>query len=116
MTTQERNMSWAISNFRCECGMYSPSAKKLAAHREKFCTLNWNDPAKYNLNEVQSDKFLRAIGDGTDWPKATNDPRVVWAVDCYSQEEMLEYDEDLYQREQEALEAVKIQWDNGVSP
>ena len=33
------------------------------------------------LNESKKEMVIRAIGDGSDWPKITGDPRVNHAVD-----------------------------------
>ncbi|MEK7138704.1 MAG: hypothetical protein AAB799_00805 [Patescibacteria group bacterium] len=67
------------------------------------------------LSEEQVEKIRDAIGDGTNWPKHTDDPYVNFAVDCLVSVEWHErpsFDEigHLYVEEIEAFKAA------GISP
>jgi len=61
----------------------------------------------HNLTTEQLQKLVDAMGDGSDWPKATNDPKVNFAVDCLTSDEGdgPTYDEQLYTAEVEAFKA-----------
>lgn len=60
---------------------------------------------KLELTDEQAGKVVWAIGTGTDWPKATDDPKVNHAVDCIVADEgdEPEYEEKLYAAEVEAF-------------
>lgn len=62
----------------------------------------------HNLTTEQLRKVIDAMGDGKDWPKATDDPKVNHAVDCIVADEgdEPEYDEQLYTAEITAARAV----------
>ena len=63
--------------------------------------------ATHTLTTEQLRKLVDAIGDGGDWPKATDDPKVNYAVDCIVQDDGDEpqYDEQMYAAEVEAFRA-----------
>ena len=64
--------------------------------------------ATHTLTTEQLRKLVDAIGDGSDWPKATDDPKVNYAVDCIVVEDDHEeptYDEQLYAAQIEAFKA-----------
>ncbi len=61
------------------------------------------------LSDEQMHKVLCAIGDGTDFPKITNDPQVNWKVDCETLGEYIPYDAELYNREIEAWRNIGAQ-------
>lgn len=42
----------------------------------------YRHPVSHELNEEQLTKLKDALGDCSDWPKHTDDPRVNYAVDC----------------------------------
>lgn len=50
------------------------------------------------LNEAQRRAVKIALGDGSSWPLATDDPVVNWAVDCAS-DPHTEYDPEIYEGE-----------------
>lgn len=56
-----------------------------------------------DLTPEQVLEFKEAIGDGSYWPKATSDPRVNWAIDCFVSASLGEpddeWDEVLYIKE-----------------
>lgn len=60
-----------------------------------------------NLTGDQFRDVVEAIGDGYNFPRATNDPVVNWAVDCLTQGEMIDYDEALYESELDVFEQAK---------
>ena len=64
----------------------------------------------HNLTTKQLRMVVDAIGDGTSWPKATNDPKVNYAVDCIVQDDgdVQPYIEELYVREIEAVRAAGL--------
>ena len=63
----------------------------------------------HNLTTEQLRKVVDAIGDGSNWPRATDDPKVNHAVDCIVADEIHDeqppYDEPLYLAE---IRAAKI--------
>lgn len=64
----------------------------------------------HNLTTEQLRKVIDAMGDGKDWPKATDDPKVNHAVDCIVADEgdEPEYDEKLYAAEVEAAKEAGL--------
>ncbi len=62
------------------------------------------------LTTEQLRKVVHAMGDGKDWPKATDDPKVNHAVDCIVADEgdEPEYDERLYVNEIEAFKKAGL--------
>ena len=58
----------------------------------------------HTLTTEQLRKVVDAMGDGKDWPKAMDDPKVNHAVDCIVADEgdQPEYDKQLYVAEIEA--------------
>lgn len=64
----------------------------------------------HNLTTEQLRKVVDAMGDGKDWPKATDDPKVNHAVDCIvaDEGEEPEYDEKLYAAEVEASKELQL--------
>lgn len=64
----------------------------------------------HNLTTEQLRKVVDAMGDGKDWPKATNDPKVNHAVDCIVADEgdEPEYDEKLYTAEIKAAKKAGL--------
>ena len=66
--------------------------------------------ANHNLTTQQLRKVVDAIGDGKNWPKATDDPKVNHAVDCIVADEGDEpvYDEKLYVAEIEAAKTALL--------
>lgn len=63
--------------------------------------------AVHTFTTEQLKKLVDAIGDGKDWPKITDDPKVNYAVDCIVEDggEESVYDEQLYVAEIEAFRA-----------
>ncbi len=61
----------------------------------------------HTLTTEQLRKFVHAIGDGSDWPKITDDSLVNFAIDCVNEDEDEEptYDRQLYAAEVEAFRA-----------
>lgn len=60
--------------------------------------------ATHTLTTEQLQKLVEAFGDGKDWPKLTDDPKVNYAVDCITQGVGdWPYDEQLYIKEIEAF-------------
>lgn len=61
----------------------------------------------HNLTTEQLRKIVKAIGDGNDWPKHTDDPRVNYAVDCIVQNDgdVPSYNEQLYAAEVKVFKA-----------
>ena len=58
----------------------------------------------HTLTTEQLRKLAEAIGDGSDWPKHTDDPRVNYAVDCIVQNDGdVPFNEQLYAAEIEVL-------------
>ena len=66
--------------------------------------------AIHNFTTQQLKKVIDAIGDGKDWPKATDDPQVNYAVDCIVADEGDEpvYDQELYVAEIEAAKDAHL--------
>ena len=64
----------------------------------------------HTLTTGQLLKVIDAMGDGKDWPKATDDPKVNHAVDCIvaDEGEEPEYDERLYANEIEASRKASL--------
>lgn len=62
----------------------------------------------HTLTTAQLRKLVKAIGDGNDFPRYTDDPRVNYAVDCIVQDDgdVPPYDENLYTKEVEAFKAL----------
>ena len=50
------------------------------------------------LTAEQRKKLTNALGDGTDFPKITDDPKVNHAVDCIV-DEVMPYDAEYYEEE-----------------
>ncbi|OGZ95511.1 MAG: hypothetical protein A3I44_03470 [Candidatus Sungbacteria bacterium RIFCSPLOWO2_02_FULL_51_17] len=63
----------------------------------------------HTLTIEQLRKLVNAIGDGSNWPKHTDDPKVNYAVDCIVQDDggVPTYDERLYVEEIEAFKALE---------
>lgn len=64
----------------------------------------------HNLTTEQLRKVVDAMGDGKDWPKATDDPKVNHAVDCIVADEgdEPEYEEKLYTAEIKAAKKAGL--------
>ena len=65
--------------------------------------------ATHILTTEQLKKLVDAVGDGGDWPKLTDDPKVNYAVDCVVEDDGEEptYDEQLYAGEAEAFKSAR---------
>lgn len=64
----------------------------------------------HTLTTEQLRKVVDAMGDGNDWPKATDDPKVNHAVDCLTVDggDQPEYEEGLYLAEIEAFKKAGL--------
>ena len=61
----------------------------------------------HNLSTVQLKKLTDAIGDGKNWPKFTDDPKVNHAVDCLTSLMINEEEEEPEWNEQEYLAEIQ---------
>ncbi len=64
--------------------------------------------ATHTLTTEQLRKLVSAIGDGSDFPKFTDDPKVNYTVDCIVQDDgdVPPYDEQMYAAEITAFKTL----------